>query len=93
MVPDLASDAQTATAQAAAGAGSADGVAAATGDFSGGPQLGGLLLGQDSRIFVLGTVAPDGGFLLAHEGDVAGGVDGLSRAGGGCTTERIRYGG
>lgn len=72
VVPDLASDSQTAAAQAAAGAGSTNGVATATRDFSCGSYLGGFLLSEDSRVFVLGAVAPDGCFLLAHESDVAG---------------------
>lgn len=43
-------------------------------------HLGCALLGRDVRVLILGAIAPDGGFLLAKERNVAGWLgDGPSR--------------
>lgn len=45
-------------------------------DLEVGTHLGGALLGDDAGVLVLGALAPDGGLLLAEEGDVAVGAGG-----------------
>nr|POE72764.1 dna replication licensing factor mcm5 [Quercus suber] len=55
-------------------------VVVAAGHFHGGSHLGGALSGEDPRIFVLGSITPDGGLLFPHQGNVRGG------RGGGCAT-------
>lgn len=65
--PDTRSDAGT------AGGVAERGVVRATGDLHVGAHFGLALLGEYSRVFILGAVAPDGGFLFPHEGDVRGG--------------------
>ena len=39
--------------------------------FSSGSYFGGFLLCNHARVFELGAVAPDGGFLLTHECNIA----------------------
>lgn len=66
---DLAPDAKAAAPYATAGAGPADQRVAAN-NLPCCPHLGSFLLGDDPRIFPLCPVTPDGGFLLAHEGNI-----------------------
>ena len=56
-------------------------------DFERGAVFGGFGLGDEAWVFVLGAVAPDGGFLFAHEGHVGGGGGGLAGARGGAAAE------
>ena len=80
MMADLAADAQAARGgggEAAARAGAAGWVveraAGARRDLPRRPDLGGLFLRDGAWVFVLGSVAPDRRFLLAHQRDVGGG--------------------
>ncbi len=70
VVPDLGADA-AGEAERGAGAGGQVGGVVAADDLHGGAHLGGALLGQDARVFLLGAVAPDRRLLLAHQRDVA----------------------
>ena len=72
VVPDLAAHAEAAAAHAAAGAGAAL-VRVLPAHFPHGARFGGFLLGQQPWVLVLRAVAPDGRFLLPHQGDVARG--------------------
>lgn len=50
--------------------------------------LGGALLGLQAGVFVLRSVAPDGGLLLTQEGDIAGGLT-AARTGRGTPTRGV----
>ena len=86
MIPDLTPDTQTATTREtptrARSPGARSIQCSGAGNLAGGADLSGLFLGDGAGVLVLGAVAPDGGFLLAHEGDVGGG-GGVGGAGGG----------
>ena len=89
MVPDLAADAEGG-AEACAGAVGAAAAAVLSGgadDFEGGAVFGCFGLGDEAWVFVLGAVAPDCGFLFAHQGDVGGWGGGLAGARGGAAAE------
>lgn len=86
MMADLTPDPKTATTRETPTRARSSGARGIQGsrprDFAGCTDLRGLFLGDGARVLVLGAVAPDGGFLLAHEGDV-GGRGGVGGAGGG----------
>lgn len=78
---DLAADTHAGALVAAARA-HAISVMPAAGHLHGSTHLIGTVFGEDPRVLVLCAIAPYGGFLFPHEGNVGGGRGGAIGAGG-----------
>jgi hypothetical protein len=65
VVTDLASNTSTASTRASVASGRD-----AANNLHLGADLGSSLLSKDARVLELGTIAPNGGLLFPHQGDI-----------------------